>query len=52
MNLEFPYSRQNINDDDIDSVIKVLRSRLITQGPVVEEFQNKLKQQMHDLFVK
>ncbi len=33
-----PYSRQSINDDDINEVIKVLKSDLITQGPVVQKF--------------
>ena len=33
-----PYSRQSINDDDINEVIKVLKSDLITQGPIVQKF--------------
>ena len=28
-----PYGRQNIEQDDIDAVIEVLRSAWITQGP-------------------
>lgn len=34
-----PYGRQNINNDDIDAVCRVLESELITQGPVVERFE-------------
>ena len=34
-----PYSKQSINDDDINEVIKVLKSEMITQGPVVESFE-------------
>ena len=33
-----PYSRQSINDDDINEVIKVLKSDFITQGPIVQKF--------------
>lgn len=38
---KIPYGRQNIEKKDIDSVIKVLSSDFITQGPVVEEFERK-----------
>lgn len=34
-----PYSRQSISEDDIEAVIRVLKSNFITQGPVVEEFE-------------
>ena len=34
-----PYSRQNIHDSDISAVVDVLRSPLITQGPVVPRFE-------------
>ena len=37
-----PYSRQSINDDDINEVIKVLKSDLITQGPIVQKFAKKI----------
>ncbi len=39
-----PYGRQNITPEDIDSVIKVLKSDFLTQGPVVEEFENAICQ--------
>jgi UDP-4-amino-4,6-dideoxy-N-acetyl-beta-L-altrosamine transaminase len=37
-----PYSRQNIDDEDILEVIKVLRSDFVTQGPKISEFEKKL----------
>ena len=36
-----PYGRQNITQKDIDCVVKVLKSPMITQGPVVSIFENK-----------
>ena len=36
-----PYGKQNITKKDIDSVVKVLKSPLITQGPVVSLFEKK-----------
>lgn len=37
-----PYGHQWIDDTDIKSVLRVLRSGWITQGPKVEEFENAL----------
>jgi len=37
-----PYGRQQIDENDIQAVIEVLRSDRITQGPKVEEFERKL----------
>ncbi len=34
-----PYGKQDINQDDIDAVVKVLRSDFLTQGPKVPEFE-------------
>jgi UDP-4-amino-4,6-dideoxy-N-acetyl-beta-L-altrosamine transaminase len=34
-----PYGRQDITDDDILAVERVLRSEFLTQGPVVPEFE-------------
>ncbi len=39
-----PYATQLIDDDDINAVIDVLRSPLITQGPVVEKFEEQFKE--------
>jgi perosamine synthetase len=35
-----PYGRQTIEEDDIESVVKVLRSDWLTTGPMVEEFEH------------
>ncbi len=37
-----PYGRQNINQDDIDAVINVLKSDYLTQGPLIEQFEKKV----------
>lgn len=37
-----PYGRQKIDKQDIDSVIKALKSDFITQGPRTKEFEEKL----------
>lgn len=34
-----PYGRQDITADDIDAVVKVLKSDFLTQGPVVPQFE-------------
>ena len=36
---KIPYGRQNITQEDIDSVVKVLRSDFLTQGPTVKKFE-------------
>ena len=37
-----PYSRQLIEQDDIEAVIQVLRSDFLTQGPAIEAFESSL----------
>ncbi|WP_369693472.1 UDP-4-amino-4,6-dideoxy-N-acetyl-beta-L-altrosamine transaminase [Methanobrevibacter thaueri] len=37
-----PYGKQTIDDEDIEEVIKTLKSPLITQGPKIEEFEKEL----------
>ena len=37
-----PYGRQDITQDDIDAVLRVLKSDFLTQGPVVPDFENKI----------
>lgn len=39
-----PYGKQNITQQDIDAVVEVLKSDFITQGPVVEKFEEKIAQ--------
>ena len=36
-----PYGRQNITDADIDAVVKTLTSDFLTQGPKINEFEEK-----------
>ena len=38
-----PYGRQDLNDDDIDAVLGVLRSDFLTQGPTVPAFESDVK---------
>ena len=33
------YGRQSINDSDIESVVKILKSDFLTQGPTIERFE-------------
>lgn len=35
-----PYGRQNIEQDDIDAVVKTLTADFLTQGPKVKEFED------------
>lgn len=35
------YGRQNITQDDIDSVVEVLKSDYLTQGPKIDEFEKE-----------
>ncbi len=37
-----PYGHQNIDEEDIKAVVRVLRSDCLTQGPKVVEFEKKL----------
>jgi len=45
----FPYSRQCIDDDDIQEVVGILRSDFITQGPEIKRFEESVS---HYLGVK
>ena len=36
-----PYGRQSIGKEDIDAVVRTLKSDFLTQGPKVNEFENK-----------
>ena len=37
--MKIPYARQNINEADIESVVKILQSDWLTQGPMLERFE-------------
>ena len=36
------YGKQTIDQSDIDSVIKILKSDWLTQGPMVPKFENSI----------
>jgi len=47
MTLKFlGYGRQSIDQSDIDSVVDVLRSDFLTQGPAVERFETALAERV------
>ena len=39
-----PYGRQEITDEDVEAVVDALRSELITQGPLVDRFEEALQE--------
>ena len=39
-----PYGRQTVDEDDIEAVVRVLRSDWLTTGPMVEEFEKAFAQ--------
>ena len=41
-----PYGRQQINDEDVDAVVQVLRSDWLTTGPKVDEFEEVVAAQV------
>lgn len=41
--MNIPYGRQTIEDDDIEEVVKVLRSDYLTTGPRAEEMEQSVK---------
>ena len=45
-----PYSRQNIDNKDIKSVIKVLKSDFLTQGPNVSKFEKNISRKIGSKF--
>ncbi len=45
-----PYSRQNINQSDINSVTRILKSNFLTQGPTVKNFEEKIKKLVKSKF--
>lgn len=46
-----PYSRQDITNADIASVIKVLKSDMITQGLIVPKFENALAKKVDSKYM-
>lgn len=39
-----PYGRQDVTNEDIEEVIRVLKSDFLTQGPVVPEFEKSISE--------
>ena len=37
-----PYGKQNIDKQDIDAVVNVMKSNFLTQGPITPKFENEL----------
>lgn len=37
-----PYGKQSIEDDDIDSIVEILKSDYLTTGPAIKEFEESL----------
>ena len=42
-----PYGRQFIDDEDIKSVLSILKSEYLTQGPNIEVFENQLSNRVN-----
>lgn len=40
--MQIPYGKQNVSEEDIKSVVDILRSDFLTQGPQVPMFEKKL----------
>jgi dTDP-4-amino-4,6-dideoxygalactose transaminase len=49
--LPLPYGRQEISEADVEAVVEVLRSPLITQGPVVGRFEDALAEYLGAAYV-
>jgi UDP-4-amino-4,6-dideoxy-N-acetyl-beta-L-altrosamine transaminase len=45
-----PYGRQNIDQNDIDAVVSTLQSDFLTQGPKVNEFEEKFAEYVGSKF--
>ena len=35
-----PYGKHHIDEQDVEAVVNILRSKSLTQGPAVEAFEN------------
>ena len=42
--MNIPYGKQDITEDDLETVIKTLKSDFITQGPTVGDFEKAVKE--------
>ncbi len=46
LNKFIPYGKQSISEEDIENVISALKSPLITQGPLCQEFESKISKKI------
>ncbi len=46
-NLIYPYSRPNVDENDIKSVVKVLKSQYLAQGSIVTRFENAISKKLN-----
>ena len=46
-NLIYPYSRPNVDENDIKSVVKVLKSQYLAQGTIVTRFENAISKKLN-----
>ena len=44
------YARQSISEDDIEEVVKVLKSNCITQGPKLKEFEEEIAKKVNSKY--
>ncbi len=45
-----PYGRQSIDADDIQSVVKILESDYLTQGPTIKKFENLISKYVNSKY--
>ena len=45
-----PYGKQKITEEDIDSVVKILKSDFLTQGPIGEIFEHKISEKVNSKY--
>ena len=45
-----PYGKQNITSGDVRAVLSVLKSKYLTQGPLVEIFEQKISEYVNSNF--
>ena len=45
-----PYGKQNITKNDINAVLKVLKSDFITQGPILPKFENEISEKVNSQY--
>ena len=43
-----PYSTQTVDKSDIKAVVKILKSKFLTQGPQIEKFEKKKKGELNN----